>query len=65
MGLSIHGLGGGEGHARPEDDGLDWGTLRGLVPSKAPWVLDLAPSTATSAIEESRRFVAHVIGEDA
>ena len=65
MGLAVHGLGGGEGHARPEDEGFDWGTLRGLVPAKAPWVLELAPSTPASVIEESRRFVEHVLGQGA
>lgn len=64
-GLAVHGLGGQEGHGRPEDDGLDWGTLSGLVPASAPWVLELAPSIATDAIEESRRFLEHVLGEGA
>lgn len=64
-GLAVHGLAGAQRHGRPEDDGLDWGTLSGLVPRKAPWVLDLAPSTATDAVEESRRYIEHVLGEGA
>lgn len=65
MGVAAHGLAGGTGHGRPEDDGLDWGTLRGLVPSRAPWVLDLSPSLGASEIEESRRYLEHVLGEGA
>lgn len=61
LGLAVHGLDGGAPHGRPEDDAPDWGTLRGLVPAAAPRVLDLAPSTPASAIEESRRYVEHVL----
>ncbi len=65
LGLRVHGLAGGAGHGPPEDDGPDWGTLRGLVPARAPRVLDLAPSTSAEQIEDSRRYVEHVLCEGA
>ena len=65
LGLRVHGLAGGAGHGPPEDDGPDWGTLRGLVPARAPRVLELAPSTSAEAIEDARRFVEHVLCEGA
>jgi hypothetical protein len=65
LGLRVHGLAGGAGHGPPEDDGPDWGTLRGLVPARAPRVLDLSPSTSAEAIEDARRYVEHVLCEGA
>jgi hypothetical protein len=63
--LFVHGLEGGRGHARPEGDAPDWGTLRGLVPARAPRILDLAPTVPPAEVAESRRFVEHVFREGA
>lgn len=65
LGVAAAGLGGGAGHAPPEDDGLDWGTLRGLVPSRAPYVLDLAPTVSAAGVEAARRHLEHVLFEGA
>ncbi len=66
VGIFLHGLGrgpgGGSGHARPEDDGPDWGTLRGQVPSRATRVLDVGPRVPRDEVVDARRHFEEVLG---
>ena len=62
LGVSIHGLGDGPGHAPPLETGLDWGTLRGLLPTHAPRVLDVGPSMADGDLVDVRREFEEVLG---
>ena len=56
MGVALHGLGpAGEGHALPEDDGADWGTLRGLLSARVPRVLDVGPAVPAGEVADARR----------
>lgn len=62
MGLAVHGRGSdGKGHARPEDGGPDWGTLLGLVPSRAVRVLDVGPGLAAEEVTDARRHFEEVL----
>ncbi len=62
MGVAVHGCGpDGKGHARPEDDGPDWGTLLHLVPSKALRVLDVGPDLAAEEVTDARRHLEEVL----
>ena len=56
MGVAVHGLGAsGKGHALPEDDGADWGTLRGLLSARVPRVLDVGAAVEASDVSDARR----------
>lgn len=62
LGLAVHGRGpDGKGHARPEDDGPDWGTLLGLVPSRAVRVLDVGPDLSAEEVTDARRHFEEVL----
>lgn len=62
LGVAVHGRGpDGKGHARPEDDGPDWGTLLHLVPSKALRVLDVGPDLAAEEVTDARRHLEEVL----
>jgi hypothetical protein len=50
------------GHAPPEAAGLDWGTLRDLVPSRAARVLDVGPSVPAPEVVDARRYLEEVLG---
>jgi sugar phosphate isomerase/epimerase len=50
------------GHAPPEAVGLDWGTLRDLVPSRAARVLDVGPSVPAPDVVDARRYLEEVLG---
>ncbi len=62
LGVAVHGLGDGRGHARPEDDGPDWGTLLGLLPSRAPRVLEVGPNVPEAEVADARRNLEEVLG---
>jgi len=62
LGVAVHGLGDGRGHARPEDDGPDWGTLLGLLPSRAPRVLEVGPNVPEAEVVDARRNLEEVLG---
>ena len=62
LGVAVHGLGDGRGHARPEDDGPDWGTLLGLLPSRAPRVLEVGPNVPGAEVADARRNLEEVLG---
>jgi hypothetical protein len=55
LGVAIYGLGTGGGHARPEDDGPAWGTLRDLLPARAARVLDVGPAVPVADVIDARR----------
>jgi hypothetical protein len=62
LGIAVHGRGpDGKGHARPEDDGPDWGTLFDLVPSQALRVLDVGPDVAAEEVIDARRHLEEVL----
>lgn len=62
LGVAVHGLGDGRGHARPEDDGPEWGTLLGLLPSRAPRVLEVGPNVPAAEVADARRNLEEVLG---
>ncbi|MCC7139033.1 MAG: hypothetical protein IT460_11480 [Planctomycetes bacterium] len=62
MGLAVHGVGAGGGHAPPEDGGTDWGTLLGLVPARAARVLDVGPAVPAGAVADVRRWFEETLG---
>lgn len=62
LGVAVHGLGDGRGHARPEDDGPDWGTLLGLLSSRAPRVLEVGPNVPEAEVADARRNLEEVLG---
>ena len=62
LGIAVHGLGAGSGHVRPEEAGLDWGTLRGLLPLHAPRVLDVGPSLTSADVVDVRRQFEEMLG---
>lgn len=62
LGVAVYGLGDGRGHARPEDDGPDWGTLLGLLPSRAPRVLEVGPNVPETEVADARRNLEEVLG---
>jgi hypothetical protein len=62
VGVAVHGLGDGAGHAHPEDGGPDWGTLRGLLPSRAVRVLDVGPRLSDAEVRDVRRRFEETLG---
>lgn len=61
QGVAVHGRGAGEGHAHPEEPGLDWGSLGDLVPSKAWRVLDVGPNVSAEEVRDVRRRFEEVL----
>jgi hypothetical protein len=62
VGVAVHGAGDGAGHAHPEDGGPDWGTLRGLLPSRAIRVLDVGPALSDAEVLDVRRRFEETLG---
>lgn len=53
-----HGLGGDlAGHAHPEDQGPDWGSLGEALPRSWPWVLDVSSSLTANAVRDALRYL--------
>ena len=52
----------GGGLGRPEDSGVDWGTLRESVPSRAARVVDVGPKASDAEVFDLRRRFEEVLG---
>jgi hypothetical protein len=62
IGVSIAPPDGGGGLGRPEEGGVDWGTLRGSIPSRAARVLDAGPNAPDAEVVDLRRRFEEVLG---
>jgi hypothetical protein len=65
-GVWVHGLGGdGKGGAHLRDDGPPWEQLAEMLPTRRPWVLDLAPDAGRDALRDALGDLRSVLGRDA
>lgn len=57
-GVAAHGLGSDlAGHAHPEDEGPDWGSLGETLPRRLTWVLDVSGRLSAADVRDAVRFL--------
>lgn len=58
VGALAHGAGSaGTGHAHPEDQGADWGSLGESLPRRLPWILDVTGSLSAADVRDAVRYL--------
>lgn len=58
VGALAHGAGSaGTGHAHPEDQGADWGSLGATLPRRLPWILDVTGNLSAADVRDAVRYL--------